>query len=450
MKVLRGTQLADSLNVVQNIFDCHPSYQKRLFSNFQSLQLNIGGLRLPHYLENLGIFAVGSPGSGKSQAIASLIESIRQRPDFRIVCFDRNGEFTEKFFDSEKDLLFNPSDTRSVCWNHSLEEARPETIAAGIIPLQDHKELFWPHAARSLLSDLFERCRNNAEIWASLSMLDMEQLQEVVKGLMSYKYFGADKTISSIFSTLSIYTRFYRDLRDTGEPFSFTGWAKSDCERSLFLPLFEDDTEIYKPLYSMAFDLILKGLLTNTNRHIKTAVIIDELGALQELSSLSRLLSESRKFNVCPILATQTEAQIRKIYGDNDVRILLQGTATKLILNCRDAETAQIMADSIGKQERLEEIFDPNERRKMSVVRETYAVLPSQIQSLPPLEGYLSIADGTPCAKVQLTYKSYQNHSARFIPRIQRQDLERIHQIENFLQKYQRPSSIPPISKNFF
>ena len=49
-------------------------------------QLSLAGFRLPSYLEDLGIFCVGSPGSGKSQAIAKLIQGLQQRSDYRLVC----------------------------------------------------------------------------------------------------------------------------------------------------------------------------------------------------------------------------------------------------------------------------------------------------------------------------------------------------------------------------
>ena len=103
----------------------------------------------------------------------------------------------------------------------------------------------------------------------------------------------------------------------------------------------------------MLFELMLKGLLSNQNRKIKTAIIIDELGALNKLDSLKRLLNESRKFLGCPFLGTQTHAQIAEIYGDKETSILLQGTLVKLMLRCSDPETADKMAVLIGKREVL-------------------------------------------------------------------------------------------------
>ena len=194
----------------------------------------------------------------------------------------------------------------------------------------------------------------------------------------------------------------------------------------------EDDTELFKPLYTLAFELMLKGLLSSQERTLKTAIIIDELGALNKLPSLSRLLSESRKFLGCPILGTQTEAQITKVYGQEDTRILLQGTKTKVILRCSDPQTAETMARVIGKQERVELTNNRNRSRSSSSkgagsgssygeneqLREAYAVMPSEIQNLPDLKGYLKISD-LPAAKIQVKIRDFFRKAERFIPRSQ-------------------------------
>ena len=69
---------------------------------------------------------------------------------------------------------------------------------------------------------------------------------------------------------------------------------------------------------------------------------------------LNRLTAESRKYGGMLILGTQTDAQIDKVYGQYDTRIILQDTATKLILNCRDEQTAERVAKTIGRHERID------------------------------------------------------------------------------------------------
>lgn len=401
-KIKRGSQLITAEALRHQLNRKQSQEQKPKSPPFE-----IAAIPIPNFYENLGFFMVGSPGSGKSQAIKAMLHTMRQREDFRAIIFDRNGELMESFYDEVKDFIFNPRDGRSLCWGHVSEGVRPETIAAAILPEGNKDDAFFYQAARALLSDLYKRCDTNAQIWEVLTTFTTEELQEFVQGGLSQKYFVSEKTAGSVLSTLVNDTRFYEDLIDSDDTFSFYKWAQSEESGWLWLPLFEDDAEIYQPIYTAAFELALRGLLTNEEREIKTAFVIDELGALKKLKSLSRLVSESRKFKGTLLAGTQTDAQITKVYGQEDTSIILQGCATKLILNCRDSKTAERVADQIGKQEVIEytqskkkgSLFERNESES---IREKYTVMPSELQSLPSLEGYLTIADGTPPAKVQI------------------------------------------------
>jgi hypothetical protein len=48
------------------------------------------------------------------------------------------------------------------------------------------------------------------------------------------------------------------------------------------------------------------------------------------------------------ILETQTESQIDRNYEELDRRVILQGTCTKLILNCRDGKMAEVTIEAQG------------------------------------------------------------------------------------------------------
>jgi hypothetical protein len=99
------------------------------------------------------------------------------------------------------------------------------------------------------------------------------------------------------------------------------------------------------------------------------AIVVDELGALNQLRSLSRLLSEARKFGGMAITRSDTR----------------QG----------------LIGGSVSKSEQI---------------REVHTVMPGELQSLPPLAGYLTISDGTPAARVTIEAKGYGKGVRRFVP----------------------------------
>ncbi|MEM7554614.1 MAG: type IV secretion system DNA-binding domain-containing protein [Cyanobacteria bacterium P01_A01_bin.84] len=395
-------------------------------------QLEIGGIPIPNDYERLGFFTFGSPGTGKTQTISQMIATLRNRRDFRGIIFDRSGEMLEKFYDPTRDIIFNPFDVRSVGWSHVNESARLETMAKGLIPLESEREPFFSNAARVIIAELFHQTKSNQELW-SLLISDTKAIHSFVAETLAARYTGEEKSAASVLSTVSNYCQFYKYLTETEKQsqnqkqnISFYDWGRRDCSNWIFITIEENDAELLKPLHTLAFELMLRGLLSNKHRQMKTAIIIDELGALNKLPGLSDLMSEGRKFGGCPILGTQTQAQLTKIYGSEDTATILQGTQTKLILKSVDHETANLMADIIGKQE-IKSITENYSRSRRGgrngngrtdgfneQFREVYAVMPDEIKSLPKLSGYLKIDKY--CAPVQLKGKNFPPCARSFVP----------------------------------
>lgn len=269
------------------------------------------------------------------------------------------------------------------------------------------------------MAELFRQTKSNHELW-SLLKSDTKTINSFIAETLAARYTGEEKSAASVLSTVSNYCQFYPYLTDNknqNHNISFFDWARKDHCGWIFITLEENDSELLKPLHSLIFELMLKGLLSNKHRKMKTAIIIDELGALNQLPSLHRLMSESRKYGGCPILGTQTKSQITKIYGRDDTSTILQGTQTKLILRSVDHETAESMADIIGKQEyiHIAENYSRSRRAGRSgnsktdsfneQIRESYAVMPDEIKGLSKLSGYLKIDKY--CAPVKLKPKNF-------------------------------------------
>lgn len=246
---------------------------------------------------------------------------------------------------------------------------------------------------------------------------------------MAARYTGEEKSAASVLSTVSNYCQFYQyltDNRDRSQSISFYDWGRKDRPGWIFITLEENDAELLKPLHSLIFELMLKGLLSNKHRQMKTAIIIDELGALNKLPSLPRLMSESRKYGGCPLLGTQTQSQITQVYGKENTSTILQGTQTKLILRSVDHQTAESMADTIGKQEFIDITQNQSRSRRAGIngnsrtdsyneqFREVYAVMPDEIKILPNLSGYLKI--GRYCAPVKLKPRNFSPCARRHVP----------------------------------
>jgi type IV secretory pathway TraG/TraD family ATPase VirD4 len=229
--------------------------------------------------------------------------------------------------------------------------------------------------------------------------------------------------------TLNAACHFYESLIDSEQQISFFEYGASDRPEWLFLPLLAGNEEIFKPLYSMAFDLIIQGILSRgDNNKMKTIIIIDELGALQELPSLNRLLSEGRKSGGSAIVGTQSLAQVVQVYGKEGAENFLQNTFTKFIFGCPNPNDSEQMARVIGKQDVWEESRSANYDwlGQQSTTRswqsqEKDVVSPSEIQTLPDLEGYCVVADSMQVKKFRICPRDYGKLNTIFIPHPQSQ-----------------------------
>ena len=392
--------------------------------------IQIGGIPIPKSIENKGFFFFGDPGTGKSQSIKQALSTLKERSDFRGIIFDRNGEMLKQFYDPDKDIVYNPFDARSIDWCHTYEDpVRPETMAEALIPppLPTDSNPFFQTAAGVVVGEIFRLTRTNEQVYSVLTKPD-EEIKTLLEGTLASRYLADTKLASSVVSTANNYCKFYRYVqKPLTEKISFYNWAYFDDPRWIFVTLKENDAPVLKPLHSMLFELMLKGLLSNQHRQLKTAIIIDELGALNRLDSLGRLLSESRKFLGCPFLGTQTQAQITKIYGKEETSILLQGTLTKLMLRCSDPETSETMAKLIGKHEKIRyktniSTTAPNlkslgSKTKTTIqdYQETYAIMPSEFQNLDDLSGYLKT--GGLSSAVQIQYVPFCDKHESFVER---------------------------------
>ena len=400
---------------------------KKIYRQDKDTYIQIGGIPMPRQLENRGFFFFGDPGTGKSQSIKQALSVIKKRSDFRGIIFDRNGEMLKQFYDPSKDLIYNPFDRRSADWCHVYEKGvRPETMAEALIPLPLPGETpYFKHAARVVVGEIFRKAKTNGQVYEMITRSD-EEVKSDLQGTLAARYVAEVKLASSVLSTAINYCKFYLYVgKPKSNKISFYNWAYNDDPRWIFVTLKENDAPVLKPLHSMLFELMLKGLLSNQNRKIKTAIIIDELGALNKLDSLKRLLNESRKFLGCPFLGTQTHAQIAEIYGDKETSILLQGTLVKLMLRCSDPETADKMAVLIGKREVLR--YKTNQSKTAATFRspasktktivedynESYAVLPADIGNREDMEGYLKTKKFT--AHVQVKYHHFRELHPDFI-----------------------------------
>lgn len=377
-----------------------------------------GSVPFPRTAEVLHLLLAGSTGTGKSVAIRTLLAAIRARGD-RAIVVDAGGLFMGEFA-RKGDILLNSFDRRSRAWSPFAEAKNTweiEAVARSLIPPAEGSEKVWADLAKTVLAGLIEQCHQhgiatNQALAGLATCADPLALARVLadhpaQGLIAS---GSPQTVGSILTTLAEKLAGIRYLKaEAGnDAFSVSRWVRegSGC---LFMTYCLDQREAIKNIIAAQLDCAVRAVLTlepNPNRRIW--LIVDELPLLGRVASIEEFLTNGRKFGGAAALGIQAISQLRSGYGRDGAATLLSCLSSQLILRQPDGETAELMSKSLGDKEiqRVNQSHGKNDHGRSENAAEQIAtarvVMASELQRLPILTGYLSLAGDRPIAKIKL------------------------------------------------
>ena len=404
---------------------------KKLIENYNHKKKNkpykLASIPYPAYTETMHTFITGSTGSGKTILISDLINQIKARGDKAII-YDKMGVYKERFFDRSKDIILNPFDKDSRPWNIFKEvsiAANFDAIASAFIPMEKgNNDPFWVRAARTIFaevcSSLFEKQGvSNQELVDILLKKSLGEAAALVKGTAAQAIIDeqSPKTALSVMSMLATYLKCLKYLKDEGEVFSIRDWIMDDkAQGCVFLSSTGELHATLTPLISAWIEIATNSILSlDRSRDRKIWIILDELPSLHMLPSLQQGLAEVRQFGGCFVLSIQSISQLRDRYGHNGAQTLSSLCNNRVYLRAGDSDSARWYSENIGVTE-IEEFreglsYGAHEMRDgVSVNKQKitkHIVLSSEITGLNSKEGYFSMAEGFPIAKVAFEYKDW-------------------------------------------
>lgn len=380
--------------------------------------ISFGGVPFPRTAEVLHLLLAGSTGTGKSVAIRTLLAAIRARGDSAIVV-DAGGLFVGEFA-RKGDVLLNPFDQRSRAWSPFAEaenEWEIEAVARSLVPPAEGSERVWADLAKTVLAGLIEQCRHhciatNQALAGLATCADPLALARVLAGHPAQGLIasGSPQTVGSILTTLAEKLAGIRYLKaEAGDDaFSVSRWVRegSGC---LFMPYRLDQREAIKNIIAAQLDCAVRAVLTlEPNPARRIWLIVDELPLLGRVASIEEFLTNGRKFGGAAVLGIQAVSQLRQTYGRDGAATLLSCLSSQLILRQPDGETAELMSKSLGDKEiqRVNQSRGKTDHGRSENAAEqiatTRAVMASELQRLPDLTGYLSLAGDRPVARIKL------------------------------------------------
>ncbi len=407
-QILKGYELVD------------PKVLRKLIIKRGPSELNVAGIPLPANAECEHMMITGTTGSGKTNAINSLLHQIKKM-NHKAIIIDTSGGFVSRFFEPGKDLLLNPFDERTKNWNlwsECNEEYDFDEFSESLIAL-DSYDKFWTRAAQQLFSTaaLQMKKNNKTSIQELLDALLAKPLSEIAphfEGTLVSAYVdpATEKTAMGIRATLVSTLRNLKYLEDVGNRFSIREWLRNDSEKNwLFLSSLPTQRETLKPLMTAWLSIAVKSIMSmgeDLNRRVW--IIIDELASLNKVPILMQGLSEIRRYGGCFILSFQDLHQLDAIYGSQIARTFGSLTGTKLVFRM-DSHGAKQMSELFGEQE----VLEPNESISFGAhqMRDGVSltdhqkirplISPADLMKLDNFEAYLKFPRNLPASKVKFT-----------------------------------------------
>lgn len=374
---------------------------------------------------------IGTTGTGKSTAIAELLGGALRRGD-RAVVADPDGGYLGRFHRAARgDAILNPFEPRALRWDPFAElsgPADPEQLAASLIAAgEDAAGREWRAYARTFLAGVLRRAGERGgdvgELWRLIAIAPGAELRELLRDTPAQPFLEPEnaRMFGSIRSVATASTAALEHVRaQCARGFSVRSWVR-EGRGVLFLPYRAGQIAALRTLISSWMRLAVFEAMDAPAGDLRLWFIVDELDALGTIDGLRDALARLRKFGGRCVLGMQSIAQVAAIYGSGDAQTIVENCGNTLILRCSASErggTAQFCSRLIGERELARRTVSrgrdgpgglgggPRGARRSVHVSEQrvteMAVLPSEIEQLADLEGFLKTASSPRWLRVHL------------------------------------------------
>jgi len=395
--------------------------------------LTLAGLPIHPEDETKHFKFLGTTGTGKSTAIRELLAKALDRGD-RAVIADPDFSYVDRFYDPTRgDVILNPFDPRAARWDLFAEMTTvydADQLARSLIVDTEGTERPWRNYARVFLISLLRQLHrvkhdDLGELYKLISVTPIDDLRDLLSDTPAGPYLTQDngKFFGAVRAVANTHLGALEPiaLQSSRDRLSVRGWVRRGQGTStpgvLFLPYRANEIASLRSIISTWMRLAIFEAMGQSERDQRLWFIIDELDALGAIDGLKDALARLRKFGGRCVLGFQSIAQVSGTYGHAEAQTIVENCGNTLILRCSASEgggTARFASKLIGEREVLREqvtrsrgggpIF-ANDHRSVSTsvqhVTES-AVLPSEIEQLPDLQGFLKFASTPEWRRVQL------------------------------------------------
>ena len=318
----------------------------------------IGDVELSKENEDKQNFILGRPGAGKTTIFNSIINKLISRNE-RGIIYDVKGDYIQKFYDPEKDLILNIADTRGFGWsiaNEINDKADLVSLAESLIFRASGAEQHWNDTARGVFTAVLRLAvtknhKTNKDIFAVLN----KPVDDLLKLLQDNNqpeavYISNPKNSSDVMSTLMRFISWLEYAED-GD-FTISNWLNDKTKRFIFISNATKISDIQRPLLTLFIDFFVKIYLSlpdDTSRRMY--FLLDEFGTLNKLSAIKDMLVLGRSKGLCAFLGVQDVGQIDTEYQEQTRNTIINACSNIALLAQNDPTTAELASKIMGQSE---------------------------------------------------------------------------------------------------
>jgi type IV secretory pathway TraG/TraD family ATPase VirD4 len=380
-------------------------------------ELTLAGLRLANFDETKHFKFIGTTGTGKSTAIARMLEQALARND-RAVIADPDGGYLRRFYNAERgDVILNPFDQRSLRWDPFDEIRQPydvDQLARSLIPDHHGEDRSWRGYGRTFFTAVARQAhatgvRDVGELYRLLTLADSTELATLTRGTPAQPFLEPSnaKMFHSLRSvTSSAVASLEYVANQQSSSFSIRNWIDQEHRGKggvLFIPYRAGQIAALRSTISAWMRIAIFGAMDRPEGDQRLWFVVDELDALGPIDGLKDALARVRKFGGRCVLGFQSVAQVASTYGDGDAHTIVENCGNTFIMRCSASEgggTSRFASTLIGQREVRRSSFSRS-RRDTELFGSSStsdhlsiepAVMDSEIEQIPDLCGYLKLA----------------------------------------------------------
>jgi type IV secretory pathway TraG/TraD family ATPase VirD4 len=346
----------------------------------------------------------------------------------RAIIADPDGGYRSRFFNAARgDLVLNPFDAQGRRWDLFGEihnDYDVEQLARSLIPDGGETDRVWTGYARTFFTAvtqqaLSQNVRDHAVLFRLLTSAPLKELRVMLAGTAAGplvdedndKMFRSTRAVMASALSALPYT-----ARQKGAPLSVRQWVRSPAPSGgvLFLPYSAGQIAALAATISAQVRLAIFEAMDRPEGDQRLWFIVDELDALGAIDGLKDALARLRKFGGRCVLGFQSISQVSRTYGRGVADTIVENCGNTLILRCSASEhggTSEFASKLIGQREVIRTTRSRSRRPLQWLGSTTHsehlrtepAVMASQIERLPDLQGFLKVVSEPDWRAVTLT-----------------------------------------------